>query len=244
MLKIGIIVGSTRPGRKAAAVAKWVHDILKSRKDAEFEIVDIEDYKLPLLDEPLPPTMHQYRNAHTKTWSEKIASLDAYIFVTPEYNHATSAALKNAIDFLYHEWNNKVAGFVGYGGAGGVRAVENLRLAICCCARRAGADFGGPIRRSNCALAWSGASSCLWSAAKKDRHGERAQQRRQGGGDSDPDRELDRRVIDRVHDSTNHKIIHRKRKGAKQCHTLQSEKKTLATSSFTTKTMARANRLF
>src|SRR3989442_12516559 len=127
MLKIGIIVGSTRPGRKAAAVAKWVHDILKSRKDAEFEIVDIEDYKLPLLDEPLPPTMHQYRNAHTKTWSEKIASLDAYIFVTPEYNHATSAALKNAIDFLFHEWNNKAAGFVGYGGAGGGRGVGDLR---------------------------------------------------------------------------------------------------------------------
>jgi NADPH-dependent FMN reductase len=72
MLKIGIIVGSTRPGRKAAAVAKWVHDILKTRKDAEFEIVDIEDYKLPLLDEPLPPTMHQYSNAHTKTWSGKL----------------------------------------------------------------------------------------------------------------------------------------------------------------------------
>jgi len=130
MLKIGIIVGSTRPGRKAAAVAKWVHDILKSRKDAEFEIVDIEDYKLPLLDEPVPPTMHQYSKSHTKTWSEKIAALDAYIFVTPEYNHATSAALKNAIDYLYHEWNNKAAGFVGYGGAGGVRAVENLRLVM------------------------------------------------------------------------------------------------------------------
>lgn len=130
MLKIGIIVGSTRPGRKAAAVAKWVHDILKGRQDAEFEIVDIEDFKLPLLDEPVPPTMHQYRNAHTKTWSEKIASFDAYIFVTPEYNHATSAALKNAIDFLFHEWNNKAAGFVGYGGAGGVRAVENLRLVM------------------------------------------------------------------------------------------------------------------
>ena len=85
MLKIGIIVGSTRPGRKAAAVAKWVHDILKSRKDAEFEVVDIEDYKLPLLDEPVPPIMHQYGKAHTKSWSEKIASLDAYIFVTPEY---------------------------------------------------------------------------------------------------------------------------------------------------------------
>jgi len=130
MLKIGIIVGSTRPGRKAAAVAKWVLDILKHRKDAEFEIVDIEDYKLPLLDEPVPPRVHQYSKPHTKTWSEKIASLDAYIFVTPEYNHATSAALKNAIDFLFREWNNKAAGFVGYGGAGGVRAVENLRLVM------------------------------------------------------------------------------------------------------------------
>jgi NAD(P)H-dependent FMN reductase len=130
MLKVGIIVGSTRPGRKAAAVAKWVLDIVKSRKDAEFEIVDIEDYKLPLLDEPVPPMMHQYSNPHTKTWSEKISSLDAYIFVAPEYNHGTSAALKNAIDFLFHEWSNKAAGFVGYGGAGGVRAVENLRLVM------------------------------------------------------------------------------------------------------------------
>jgi NAD(P)H-dependent FMN reductase len=130
MLKIGIIVGSTRPGRKAGVVATWVHDILKGRKDAEFEVVDIEDYKLPLLDEPVPPIMHQYGQPHTKRWSEKIASLDAYIFVTPEYNHATSAALKNAIDFLFHEWNNKAAGFVGYGGAGGVRAVENLRLVM------------------------------------------------------------------------------------------------------------------
>ncbi len=130
MLKVGIIAGSTRPGRKAAAVAKWAHDILKSRKDAEFEIVDIEDYKLPLLDEPVPPSRRQYSKAHTKAWSEKIDSLDAYIFVTPEYNHATSGALKNAIDFLFYEWNNKAAGFVSYGGSGGVRAVENLRLVM------------------------------------------------------------------------------------------------------------------
>jgi NAD(P)H-dependent FMN reductase len=130
MLKVGIIVGSTRPGRKAADVAKWVYEILKSRKDAEFEIVDIEDYKLPLLDEPAPPSLHQYSKAHTKTWSARIDALDAFIFVTPEYNHATSAALKNAIDFLFREWNNKAAGFVGYGGAGGVRAVENLRLVM------------------------------------------------------------------------------------------------------------------
>ncbi len=130
MLRIGIIVGSTRPGRKAAAVANWVYAILKSRRDAEFEVIDIEDYKLPLLDEPVPPLMGQYSKAHTKTWSAKIASFDGYIFVTPEYNHGTSGALKNAIDFLFREWNNKAAGFVGYGGAGGVRAVENLRLVM------------------------------------------------------------------------------------------------------------------
>src|ERR1700740_1012914 len=130
MIKVGIIVGSTRPGRKAAAAAKWVHNLLKNRNDAEVDRVDIEGYKLPLLDEPMPPMMHQYSKPHTKAWSEKVASLAAYIFVTPEYNPATSAALKNAIDFLYHEWNNKAAGFVGYGGAGGVRAVENLRLVM------------------------------------------------------------------------------------------------------------------
>jgi len=130
MLKIGIIVGSTRPGRKAAAVAEWVYEILKTREDAEFEIVDIDEYRLPLLDEPIPPSLNRYSQEHTKTWSAKIDSLDAYIFVTPEYNHGTSAALKNAIDYLFIEWNNKAAGFVSYGGAGGVRAVENLRLVM------------------------------------------------------------------------------------------------------------------
>lgn len=130
MLKIGIIVGSTRPGRKAEAVAKWVYEILKSRKDAEFEIVDVAEYNLPLLDEPVPPLMGQYSKGHSKKWAARIDSFDAFIFVTPEYNHGTSAALKNAIDFLYREWNNKAAGFVGYGSASGVRAVENLRLVM------------------------------------------------------------------------------------------------------------------
>jgi NAD(P)H-dependent FMN reductase len=128
MLKIGIILGSTRPGRNGEAVAKWVADKAKTRTDAEFELVDIADYHLPLLDEPVPPSMGKYSKDHTKRWSAKIASLDAYVFVTPEYNHATSGALKNAVDFLYAEWNNKAAGFVSYGSAGGVRAVENLRL--------------------------------------------------------------------------------------------------------------------
>ena len=128
MIRIGIIIGSTRPGRKGEAVGKWVYEIAQRHSEAEFELVDIKDFNLPLLDEPVPPIMGQYTHQHTKVWSAKIASFDAYVFVTPEYNHATSPALKNAIDFLYHEWVNKAAGFVGYGGAAGVRAVENLRL--------------------------------------------------------------------------------------------------------------------
>lgn len=130
MMKIAIVVGSTRPGRKAVAVASWVHELAKKRTDAEFEVVDIEDFNLPLLDEPVPPSMGKYEKEHTKAWAAKIASFDAYVFVTPEYNHGTSAALKNALDFVYGEWNNKAAGFVGYGSAGGVRAVESLRLVM------------------------------------------------------------------------------------------------------------------
>ena len=90
--------------------------------------MDIRDYALPLLDEPIPPSQGKYSKDHTKRWAAKIASFDAFVFVSPEYNHSTSGALKNAIDFLYAEWNNKVAGFVSYGSAGGVRAVEHLRL--------------------------------------------------------------------------------------------------------------------
>ncbi len=128
MLKVGIILGSTRPNRNGEAVAKWVLDQVQGRSDAGYELVDIKDFDLPLLDEPIPPSMGKYSQPHTKRWAEKIASLDAFVFVTPEYNHSTSGALKNAIDFLYREWNNKAAGFVSYGSAGGARAVEHLRL--------------------------------------------------------------------------------------------------------------------
>jgi len=128
MIKIAIILGSTRPNRNGEAVAKWVYEIAKKRSDAEFELVDIKDFNLPLLDEPAPPSMGQYSKPHTKTWAAKIGSFDAYVFVTPEYNHGTSGALKNAIDFLFAEWNNKAAGFVSYGSVGGARAVEHLRL--------------------------------------------------------------------------------------------------------------------
>ncbi|MDR9856278.1 NAD(P)H-dependent oxidoreductase [Paenibacillus sp. VCA1] len=128
MLNIAIIIGSTRPGRNGKAVAEWVYEIAKRREDARFEIVDIADYNLPLLDEPMGAASGQYTKPHTIAWSEKIKSFDGYVFLTPEYNHAISGALKNAIDYLYYEWNNKAAGIVGYGGGGGVRAAENLRL--------------------------------------------------------------------------------------------------------------------
>ena len=130
MLNVAIVIGSTRPGRKAEVVARWVHDIAAKRRDASFEVVDIADFHLPLLDEPLPPVMNRYSMPHTKAWAAKIATFDAFVFVTPEYNHSTSGALKNAIDFLYREWNDKAAAFVGYGGAGGTRAVEHLRLVM------------------------------------------------------------------------------------------------------------------
>lgn len=130
MLRLAIIIGSTRPGRVGKAVAQWVFGIAEQRSDAQFELVDIEDFHLPLLDEPVPPSQGKYSKEHTKKWAAKIASFDGYVFVTPEYNHGIAGALKNAIDFLYAEWNNKAAGFVGYGSAGGARAVEHLRLVM------------------------------------------------------------------------------------------------------------------
>src|SRR5689334_6527146 len=130
MLKIAIIIGSTRPGRKGEVVARWVYEIATKRGDAEFELVDIKEFNLPVYDEPASPATGQYIHDHTKAWSAKINEFDGFVFVTPEYNHGPPAALKNAIDFLYREWNNKAAGFVGYGGVGGARAVEQLRLVM------------------------------------------------------------------------------------------------------------------
>lgn len=130
MTRIAIIVGSTRPGRVGESVARWVHEKARARSDAHYELVDIEDFDLPLLDEPIPPSQGRYSKPHTKRWAEAIGSFDGFVFVTPEYNHGINGALKNAIDFLYAEWNNKAAGFVSYGSAGGVRAVEHLRLVM------------------------------------------------------------------------------------------------------------------
>ena len=129
-VRIGIIVGSTRPGRVGIQVAEWVLERAARRDDADFELVDLADFALPHLDEALPAAMGQYANEHTRAWAEKVASFDGFVFVTPEYNHSTSGALKNAIDFVYGEWNDKAAGLVSYGSAGGVRAAEHLRLVL------------------------------------------------------------------------------------------------------------------
>lgn len=130
MTRIAIVLGSTRPGRNGLAVARWVHGIAAQRDDAQYELVDIAEFALPHLDEPLPPSLGMYSRPHTQAWAATVASFDGFVFVTPEYNHSTSGVLKNAIDFLYAEWNDKAAGFVSYGSAGGVRAVEHLRLVL------------------------------------------------------------------------------------------------------------------
>lgn len=130
MTRIAVILGSTRPGRNGAAVAAWVVQHASQRKDAQFSLVDIAGFNLPLLDEPVPPSMGKYSKQHTKDWAAAIGSYDGFVFVTPEYNHGIPGALKNAIDFLYKEWNNKAAGFVSYGSMGGARAVEHLRAVM------------------------------------------------------------------------------------------------------------------
>jgi len=131
-MRIAIVVGSTRPGRRGDQVAGWVLAEARRTQPAEavYELVDLAGFGLPLLDEPVPAAIGDYRHEHTRRWARTVGSFDAFVFVTPEYNHALPAALKNAIDYLFAEWNDKAAGFVSYGLHGGVRAVEQLRLAL------------------------------------------------------------------------------------------------------------------
>ena len=129
-LKIGVILGSTRPGRNGKGVADWVIQESAGRSGATYELVDLADYPLPLLDEPAPASMQQYTKEHTKRWAAKVAEFDGYVFVSPEYNHSTSGVLKNALDFLNVEWNDKAAALVTYGSVGGARAAEHLRAIL------------------------------------------------------------------------------------------------------------------
>jgi len=127
-LHVGVIIGSTRPGRRADTVARWVLEQSARHTGLRCEPVDLADHDLPLLDEPVPAIAGDYRHPHTRRWAETVAGFDAFVFVVPEYNRSIPAALKNAIDYLYAEWADKAAGIVGYGAtAGGSRAVEHLR---------------------------------------------------------------------------------------------------------------------
>ncbi len=131
MIRIAIVTGSTRPGRRADQVAAWVLDTAREHAPGTaFEIVDVAELGLPLLDEPVPAAIGDYRNSHTLRWAAVVAGFGGFVFVTPEYNHSMPAALKNAVDYLFTEWNDKAAGFVSYGLGGGTRAVEHLRLTL------------------------------------------------------------------------------------------------------------------
>ena len=128
MPKLNIIVGSTRPGRVGLAVATWFVDRARAHGRFEIELVDLAALNLPMLDEPKHPRLREYVHAHTRAWSTTVAGADAFVFVTPEYNHGAPAPLVNAIDYLAHEWSYKPAAFVSYGGiSGGTRSAEMTR---------------------------------------------------------------------------------------------------------------------
>ncbi|MFI9815432.1 NADPH-dependent FMN reductase [Saccharothrix variisporea] len=129
MINVGVIIGSTRPGRNGEQVARWVRDLAADHAGgaARFRLVDLADHRLPLLDEPVPAAASPGRQPHTVRWAEQIGSCDAFVVVTPEYNTAPPSSLTNAIDYLHREWGGKPVAYVGYGVYGAVMAVQKLR---------------------------------------------------------------------------------------------------------------------
>ena len=128
--KIFIITGSVRPRRIGRTIADWFYGQAAKQSGMQFEIVDLADWNLPLLDEPIPAKHQMYQHEHTKLWSSKISEADGYVIVTPEYNHGYPASLKNALDYLFHEWGGKPIAFIGYGWGGGRMAVDQLRQVV------------------------------------------------------------------------------------------------------------------
>ncbi|HRN69896.1 MAG TPA: NAD(P)H-dependent oxidoreductase [Candidatus Woesebacteria bacterium] len=128
-LKIYVLLGSTRQNRFGEQPAQWIFEKAKKRKELDVEFIDLRDLNLPFFDEPVSPSYNEgkYTVPHAKEWAERIGKADGYIWVSPEYNHSYSAVLKNAIDYVYPEWNKKAVGLVSYGTVGGARAVEHLR---------------------------------------------------------------------------------------------------------------------
>jgi NAD(P)H-dependent FMN reductase len=131
MPKLMIVLASTRPGRAGEPIARWIADVAEAHGGFDVEFADLAEVGLPLFDEPNHPRLREYTKAHTKRWSAQVDAADAFVFVHPEYNHSYNAALKNAIDFLHHEWAHKPVGFVSYGGvAAGTRALQHLKPVV------------------------------------------------------------------------------------------------------------------
>lgn len=126
--RIGIILGTTRQGRFADKPATWIKALGDAREDLDFELVDLRDYPMPFFDEPSSPAFKAPNDPVAQRWAAKIAELDGFLVVTGEYNRSAPAALKNALDYAYEEWGRKPIAFLGYGGLGGARAIEHLRL--------------------------------------------------------------------------------------------------------------------
>jgi len=133
MVKIQVIMGSTRQGRFVEQPAQWIFEKLKEKKDVEAELIDLRDWNLPFFNESVSPSMNKgvYELPLAAEWAKKVGEADGYIIIAPEYNHGYSAVLKNALDYVYHERNNKPVGFVSYGGiSGGTRSVQQLRQVV------------------------------------------------------------------------------------------------------------------
>ncbi len=132
MARLMIVVASTRPGRVGLPMAQWIRSVVEaSGTFAAIDWADLAEIRLPFLDEPNHPRFRQYTKEHTKAWSRRVEPADAFIFVTPEYNYGMPATLKNAIDYLHHEWAYKPVAFVSYGGvAAGTRAVQQLKQVV------------------------------------------------------------------------------------------------------------------
>ncbi|HYW04074.1 MAG TPA: NAD(P)H-dependent oxidoreductase [Gammaproteobacteria bacterium] len=128
MYRLRIIIASTRPGRKGPAVTAWLERAARAHEGFDCDVLDLAEVGLPLLDEPEHPSLRNYHHAHTRAWSEMVNEADAFIIVLPEYNHGYPASIKNALDYVFHEWHYKPAGLVSYGGiAGGIRSAELIK---------------------------------------------------------------------------------------------------------------------
>jgi NAD(P)H-dependent FMN reductase len=129
-MHIQMIIGSVREGRRGRAIGEWAYQAAMARKDLSVELIDLKEWNFPMFNLAKPPIMGDYTDPLQQRWAEKIKKADGYLFICPEYNHSFPSSLKNALDYLYDEWGRKPASFIGYGPAGGIRAIEQLRLVL------------------------------------------------------------------------------------------------------------------